>query len=240
MEKLKLISGDPYYVNDNMTIQNPTLEDIRVYGEQEYWQLVSMICSTSYDIRFNLDDMGIDYEDIEDFTVFCMIVPNMTPQETGILFGEFDFSKLSFKTDETEVFLEGKNGVVIDRVIYELIVHHIRELNGLKRNYKVAGNKKARRFYMEEERKILERKIKENAGKPPESTLEPLISALVNNADFKYDYTNVWSLPIYTLFDSAKRISKIVNYRNLMNGIYTGNVDSKKIPKKQMDWMGDL
>lgn len=241
MDKMGLLAGSPYVINSHITVYHPTLGDIRNYGEHEYWQLVSMLTSTSYDVRFQLDDMGFDYEDIDDFTVFCMMARLYSPEDTRIVFGDLDLTQLSPVFDGEDAMLENADGTIrIDRIIYELIVKQLRDINGLKRNYKTAGNKKAREFHMKEERRWLEEAAKRNAGKEPESTLTPLISALVNNGDFKYDYNTVWQLPIYAFMDAARRISKIMNYRNVMFGIYSGNVDSKKIPKSQLNWMGEI
>lgn len=242
MDKMSLLSGDPYVINSNITVKHPNLGSIRRYGEDRYWQLVSLITSTSYDLRFQLDDLGFDYEDIDDFTVFCMVAPGFPQEDTSIILGDLDLSQLKVEiSDDGDAYLSNEDeSVIIDRVIYELIVKQIREINGLKRNYKIAGNKRARKFYMEEERKMLEQKAQQRSDDESTSNLEPLISSLINNSNFKYDYESVWQLPIYTFMDAAKRITKLINYQNLMTGIYTGNVDSKKIPKKQMDLMGDL
>ena len=35
------------------------------------------------------------------------------------------------------------------------------------------------------------------------------------------------------------RIQKNLNYKNLMTGIYTGNIDAKKIPNSQLSWIGE-
>lgn len=242
MEKLPLIYGDPYVINSHITIKHPTVGLIKQYGEDRYWQLVSLLTSTSYDIRFQLDDMGFDYEDIDDFAVFCMIAPGFSQEETSIILGDLDLSQLEVTPSQyDDICLANEDqSVVIDRVIYELMVKQIRTINGLKRNYKIAGNKRARKFYMEEERKMLEQKAQQRFDDDSSSNLEPLIGFLVNNSNFKYDYESVLQLPIYTFMDAAKRVTKLINYQNLMTGIYTGNIDSKKIPKKQMDLMGEI
>ena len=239
IEKLLLLRGEPYEVNQHISINHPTLEDIERYGESRYWQLISSLTASSFDFRFQLDDMGFDYEDIDDFTVFCMLSPTLSKEESYILFGDIDFTKFRRDVDgEEKRLVNDESGLVIDQVHYELIVEFLRTLHGLKRNYKTFGNTMARKFYMEDERRNLERKLNEKSD--DESSYAQLVSALVNCAEFKYDYRTVWTMPIYTFMDSVHQVQKMMNYKNLMTGIYTGNIDSKKIPKKQLTWIGDL
>lgn len=239
MDKLRLLRGEPYIINDFITITHPLLGDIAKYGENKYWQLITSLTGTSYDFRFQLDDMGIDYEDVTDYMTFCMVFPTLPLSETSIILGNLDCTEFNpvFNEETEDIVLTTASGIKIDAVIYELIVGYLRELHGLKRNYKKAGNKAARKFYMEEERRELEQRIKEQKEAP--SMYEPLISSMVNCADFKYDYNSVWALPIYTFMDAVQRTQKIANYRNVMQGIYTGNIDAKKIPKDQLTWLTD-
>lgn len=239
IEKMMLLRGAPYEVNQHIVINHPTLEEIEKFGESKYWQLVSSLTASSFDFRFQLDDMGYDFEDIDDFTVFCMLVPTLSIEESSILFGELDFTKMQRDVSDEEIVLRNKAlGITIDKVHYELIVEFLRALHGLKRNYKTFGNKAARKFYMEDERRELEKRLAEK--KSDESSYAPLISALVNCAEFKYDYRTVWNMPIYAFMDSVHQVQKMMNYKNLMTGIYTGNIDSSKIPKKNLTWIGEL
>lgn len=70
--------------------------------------------------------------------------------------------------------------------------------------------------------------------------LVPLVSAMVNCEQFKYDHNTVWNLPIYVFMDSVKRIQKLKNYNQLMQGVYAGTIDSKTLSQDSFDWMGSL
>lgn len=241
MDKLSLLRGQgrPYFINDKVQIKLPTLKEIEEYGEKNYWNLIYNICSTSYDHRFMLDDAGVDYEDVNDFSIFCMIMPTFDVSETNILFGsDIDFQNFQeYRFNGEPVLYDNKCDIVISDIGYELIVEFLRNVHGIKRNYKIAGNKAARHYHMIEERKKLESEL---SSTKYSSTLEPLISALVNCADFKYDYSSVWNLTIYQLLDAVRRISNTDSVQHTMMGIYTGNIDPKKIPQKQLNWLGEL
>ena len=242
LDDTKVLRGDPYEVNQYITIRQPTLNEVVDYGANNYLSLIANMTATSYDCRFQLDDMGIDYEDVDDYTMFCMLVPLFTQKDTEILFGTLDFTKFNVCYGDEDVPYLSCGDIVIDEVIYQLIVDYFRGTYGLKRNFVHFGNSMARKYYMEDERRILEEKNK-NEDKH-KSWLAPLVSALVNCSDFSYNYETVWKLTICQFMDAVKRINKLNEYRNLNLGIYTGNIDTSKIPKnklnKQLNWMGEL
>lgn len=78
-----------------------------------------------------------------------------------------------------------------------------------------------------------------NKKSDDESQYAPLILSIVNCSEFKYDFESVFSLPIYTFMESIKQVQKMISYKNLMMGIYTGNVDSKNIPKEDKTWISE-
>ena len=237
ISKLELLKGDKYKINGNIVINHPTLGEIEQFGEKQYWSIVSTLTASSYDFRFQLDDMGYDYDEIDDYTVFCGFAPTLSIDETGIFFGNLDFQKFTLQADDNgDVLLVNCDGIKIDKIIYELIVDYLRSIHHLKRNYKIAGNQRARHFFLVEERKKLEDKMKQEKNNE-QTILGDTISALVNCNDFKYDYSSIWNLKIYSFMDSISRVQKNINYNNLMTGIYTGNIDSSKIPNSQMNWI---
>lgn len=244
IDKLALLRGNPYVINDKISILQPTLDEVEKFGNENFLALVATITATSYDFRFRLDDANIDYEDVDDFTMFTMLVSALTNGETKILFGDLDFESFQVELDEENeyFFLKNKDGVIIDTVIYQLIVDYLRAVHGLKRHFIHFGNEMARKFHMEDERRLLEeQKSKEtNEG----TWLEPLISAMVNCDNFKYSYENVWQLTFYQFMDAVKRIQKINESQNVSMGIYTGNIDTEKMGqtklREQLNWLGEL
>ena len=243
LDKVSLLRGKPYVINENIFILQPTLDEIEDYGNDDFLGLVATITATSYDFRFRLDDAGIDYEDIDDFTMFAMLAPVLSKEETKILFGDLDFQSFNIELDAEGdyFFLKNKDGVVIDQIIYQLIVDYLRAVHGLKRHFIHFGNEMARKFHMEDERRMLEEQKEKNENG---SWLEPLISAMVNCDNFKYSYENVWQLTFYQFMDAVKRIQKINESKNVSMGIYTGNIDTEKMGqtklREQLNWLGEL
>lgn len=239
-DEVGLFRGEDYAVNQYITLHQPTLKEIFDFGEQEYWNFISVVCATPSDFKHQLfDGYGLYFNEVDEFDLFCMFAGSFDKQRSQLIFGDLDFQKLSIRenkdTNLREIFDEN-SGLVIDKMIYTIITEYLRKLNGLKRNHEVPGTEGTRDWLIEESRDI----AKDNKDKEFKSFLMPIISALVNCGDFKYDYFNVWNLPIYAFLDSLKRIQHMKNIGYLMNGIYSGNILAKNIKKKELDWFCEM
>ena len=243
MDKLLLMRGLPYCLSEFVTINNPTLGQIADFGEEQYWGMVTELCSTSYDYRLMLEEGGIDYLDVDDYTMFRTICPGLNPDETNILIPNVDFSKLipaQHKGTERIVLANEDGQIVIDEFTYQLMVDFIRDMHGLERNFEIPGNKAAREVFMWEAREA-----RAMAGrKKYKSMLAPLISAMCNVDGFKYNYETIWDVNIYNFMDAIKRVQKIKQADHFTAGMYSGMMDVSKMGKGQINkitnWMDEL
>lgn len=243
--KLMLIAGDPYRITDKVAVNNPRLGDIRKFGEDKYWSILSQLCATSFDHRLSLEEAGIDYLTVDDWQMFYMSYLALEDDEVQILIPEVKFSELrpAVVNENGEIALVNKDmEIVINQFVYYEIVDFLRQCHGIERNYKIPGNSVARQIYMREAREARERALRSKSK--PVDYLEPLISAMCNSQGFKYNYETVWNLPIYTFMDATRRIQKIKSADSLMNGMYGGMLDVSKMNKaqlnKDLNWMGEL
>lgn len=243
MDKLALMRGKPYHVTDSISIINPTIGQIVDFGEDRYWGMLSQLCSTSFDHRLSLEELGIDYLTIDDWHMFLNTRYALKYEDTSIIFPGVNFPELKLYEEESSgrlLLRDNSETIQIDEVVYTLMVEFVRECHGLKRNYKIPGNQAAREVYMREAMEA-----REFAGRrKPKSTLEPLVSALCNSDGFKYNYDTVWGVNIYNFMDALKRIQKINSANHLLGGIYGGMLDTSKMNKgqlnKDLNWMGEL
>lgn len=184
-----------------------------------------------------LDDAGIDFTTISDFELFMMLFPAYANDDISILFGDLDLSDMGIyvnKQNGNRVIYSPQNDLIIDEATYLNMAQIVRKINLLMRVNKKAGNDEAKKYLIEKNRK----KQKRLARKNPESELEKLIIALVNQKDFKYNYEQVMDLPIYNFYQSFKQIQTNINFENTMRGIYAGTLDSKKITDKScLSWI---
>lgn len=243
IDKLLLFQGKPYRISNLVSVNNPTLGQIADFGEERYWNLVTHLCATSFDYRLLLDETGIDYVDIDDWTMFYNMYRTFDYEETKILLPSIDFSTLHlYKNDESDqvVMMNDTDEIVINDAIYYELIEFIRNCHGLERNFKIPGNKTAREIYMREAREV-----RDLAGRKKfKSHLEPLISALCNIEGFKYNFDTIWDLSIYAFMDAIRRIQKIKSADHLMGGMYSGMLDIGKMNKgklnKELNWLGEL
>jgi hypothetical protein len=206
-------------------------------GEQQYFSAVQHICSTSSDMKYPLHQMGYDWEKVEDYQMFMMIVQSLTPDQTHLIFGDIDLSKLSprqKKDSEDVVLIDLDSGVYIDEMIYLKIVNYLRKIHGFKRNEIRAESEFTHDMLIEVEKSDLEKA----KNKPYKSFLLPLISSV--KARQGYTKETIFNMQIAEFLDEVNRLQIIVNTDALLGGAYSGMMDTKKIKKSEFNWMRDI
>ena len=239
IDQLKLFRGEGYKINDKILIRQPTLEEIVDFGEQRYFGLVRTICSTPADRKVEIwDKLHVFWEKIDEYDLFISLFQTLQKSEVSILFGDMDFTtfKLGTQTGLPDLVLKNKDQVVIDRAIHKLMTDYLRQIHKLKKNVDTGFNDAPRKIMIEDDRDEMALQMQ----KPFQSLLLPLISSLTNCPEFKYRWDDVWTLPIGVFMDSVERVQKHKSYNFVMQGIYSGCVDMKKLDKKELHWMGDL
>jgi len=178
------------------------------------------------------------WDEIDEYELFLATFMSIKDEDLTIFFPTLDTSsfKERFNPDTGEFVICNDNGVVIDRAVHVLITDHLRFLHSLTKNTDVGYDKYTKDIMIEDDRDALAAARR----KPYQSHLWPIISSMTNCVEFKYRYDDVWTLPIGVFMDAVRRVNKQKDYNHIMLGVYTGNVDSKKIRKKELDWMGEL
>lgn len=240
-DELKIYKGDDILVKEGIIIHQPTLEEICEYGEKEYFSMIHTLASVGADMKWQLEDLGIDYSKISDFQLFCSLLSKFyTQEQTKIILGDLNLNnfKICMDKNNSEIILyDVKNGVKIDEYTYLTMTDAIRKIHGLQRNNQLPGNETTRKILIEEDRENYEL----NKNKPYKSTLLNYISAMVNSEGFKHNINDVWGMKIYAFINSVQRISKIKHAGQLMQSGYSGfGINLNDISKKEIDWLGEL
>lgn len=245
-DKLKIYFGDDLRINKFITVHNPVINDIIETGEQEYFSMVNNFCAIPSDMKSVLWDAGIDWTEISDYELFCHLVTSFPLESTKILFGDLDFTKFELgrkiEIDEPVLYqeVELKDGtkdlIIIDQHIYLLIVEFLRSIHRIKPKVEKAATKTVKQILINEDRA----KRNLNKDKPFESILFPLVSSLVNTAEFKYGVDEVRNMSLYAFMDSVTRIQLVKSSDALLKGCYGGMIDTSKINKKDLNWMRDI
>ena len=237
IDSLGLYFGDPYVINENISVLQPTIGDIAQYGERKYFSVVHTITAIPSDMKSQLWDLGIDWEEISDFELFMMLAPTLDVETTRIILGNVDLSKLKpYKNNQNDqiVLADRETGLVIDMLIYERIVNYLRKVHGLKKKVEHAGNKYTKRILIDEDRK----QIEINKNKPYKSFLTPLVSSVKCRMGYTMDY--VKNMGLFEFFDDLSRLGVIVQADAAINGQFSGFCDTSKMPKEIFDWTRDI
>lgn len=233
VDELSLYFGEPYVVNDYITITLPKIGEVVKYGERQYYSMIQTITAIPSDMKSQLFDMGLDWTQVEDFQLFMMLAPTLPKDKTYILFGDLDFQAMrpfQNKQNGAVVLFNPQTNAVIDELAYGKMHAYLCFAHNLTKKVEKAANEFTKKFMIEEDRQ----KIAYNQKQPYKSFLRPLISAVKCRMGYTLDY--VKNMGLYEFMDDLNRLQVIVNADALLQGSYSGMVDTSKIPKKNFDW----
>ena len=231
--------GMDYIINENIRVRHPTMGEICEFGEQEYYGMATGLTCNPSAYKVALWDMGIDYTTLNDFDFFIMMSQSLPKEMTAPLLSDLDLSQLILgKNEETDEIvlcanINGEPKIIIDKAIYHLLTDYLRKIHGFEKKVEIPADEYTKKYLIERERKRIARQKKT----PFKSMLRPLISSMVNQPGFKYNYQTVWDLPITVFNDSVNRIQKFLHYAQTMAGVYAGTVDLKQVNKEELNWL---
>lgn len=239
IDELKIyFAGYPYQVNDGITMISPTVGDIIDFGETEYFSAVHYLTCIPSDMISTLWDMGIDWEELEDFDLFIMLSRALHKDDLKLIFTDLDLAKMEIQVnpENGEMFLRNeRTNQTIDRLAYNKIAHYLRTIHGIEPKIKKAKNKTTKRLLIETDRQDKQRATKD--AEKHKSQLIPLISAMMRFPGFKYKTNELKECTLYEFMDTVKGASIYISSTSLLQGSYSGFCDTSKIKKENFDWM---
>lgn len=244
VDELKLYLGSEIKIANGITLCQPTIGDIATYNESEYFSMAQTLCATPSSMKVMLDDMKLNYMEIDDFQLFILLcsLQAFPPDKTKPLLGDLDLTKFKphpyGETQEVALFngeydKDGKP-IVITSIVYEILMTYIRKMHGFKKQVELAKNEITRKILIDEDRKAARR----NKDKPYKSLLVPLISALQGRQGYTRDY--ICNMGLYEFMNQINRVQIIVQADAALGGMYSGFVDTSKMDKTVLDWMRDI
>lgn len=239
IDELQMYFCEPFQINDKITIYQPSIGDVVSFGERKYYGMVHTLTCIPSDMKSQLDDMQINYMEISDFELFVMLTRGLTSEMTKLLLGELDLSKfvpcMNTETDEL-VLYDQDNDIVIDRLIYMKMVEYIRKMHGIKPKIEKAANETTRKILIQLDRD----RIKKSQKEPYKSQLKGLISAMMRYPGFKYKKNELKECGLYEFMDTVQGSQIYISSTALLQGSYSGMIDTSKINKKEFNWMRGL
>lgn len=232
----KLLYADRFDINDKISIHIPTVGEVLDH-EDQYYEVVYSIIATPYDLMVQLDDNGIDFTKINAFELFCLLFGQIREMDTSLVFGDLDLKKFSVAVNNQNgeyVLRDEEDDITIDRAIHGQICACLRKILNIPKTEKQPGNEEGRIYMLEKARKKAKRKQRK---KQSDSQIEDLIIALVNSAEFPYDYASVRDISIYQFYASLKQIVHKVKFDKTMIGVYAGTVSIDKLGTDERSWI---
>lgn len=233
-----MLNADRVYITDKIYVRIPSVGEA-IEDEQLYYGILHALTSVPYQNMVLLDDAGLDYTEISEYELFCMVFPSLAKTDLSIIFGDLntsDYDVYYDNSNSTTILYSPTNGMdyKIDEFVYKKLSDTLRKINNIEKVKFKPGNEEAKRYLLEKERK----RQKRNANKPYEPYLEKLVVALVNRTEFKYNYEETMNLSMYKFNQSFKQIQTSITFDNTMIGVYAGTVDTSKMKDKScLSWI---
>lgn len=240
VDELKLYFGDDIKIADGIVIKQPTIGQIKEFGEARYFSILQTLCATPSSMKVQLADLKpnpLDWMKVTDWQLFMMLCPSFTPEQTSLVLGDLDLSQLRphpFGETEEVVLSNEDHTIIINEIIYEVMVTYLRKMHGFHKQVDKAGNEITKRVLIDDERKTMER----NKDKPYKSFLLPLVSSLQGRMKCTKEY--IRNMGVTEFFNQINRAQIIVQADAALTGSWSGMVDTKKLPKETFDWMRDI
>jgi len=253
-DMLKMYFGDPYVVDlpnvaGSITILQPTIGDIVRIGETKFYNTLNIFTTNTTAYRLPLWKMGIDWNTISDFDLFCMLYQGIDNDVIQLLFKDLDFSKFQLMSkqkldsdnpEDVEVVLYDADAKIeINQDVYEHIAQYLREMFKTFPENEFTKDKMLKKWWIDKDQREAARKEKKNEDENKTSILS-IISACVNHPGFKYNVQQLRDIGVCQFYDSVQRLQIYENATACMGGMYSGMVDSSKIKPEQYNFMRSI
>ena len=244
LKNVSLIGRRKYKINEDISVYIPTIGEIRGDCDEDeigYQEMVNLFMVTSTNYMVELDNMGINFENISDWQLFGMLFSGLNGRNLSLLFGVDAIANFQMQmcNEDNSIFyiIDEKANIKITQEEYEKISIILCKINNVTKEHRKFSNEFSRKHAIERLITVSKRN-KERNKNSSSSYLDNYITALVCTADFPYNYETVLNVTLHDFIASIKQIKKKYSVDNYHLGIYTGNIDinKSKISQKDLDW----
>ena len=255
---LQMYFGEPYVIDlentvGSITIYSPTIGDVISIGEKKFFDTLNLFITNTTQWRLPLWEMGLDWNKLSDFDLFCVIHGQANKDVTRLIFGDLDFSdfqqyeKVIGQDDDgndiKELSLLNKEMMIeINKDVYNHISQYLRAVFNIYPEEKITNSEALKMWYINKDkraRRDAEEKAK-NGKSPPPPSIQPLISACINHPGFKYKLKELKEVGVMEFYDSVSRLQIYEQCTALMKGMYSGFIDTKHISPDDYNWMREI
>ena len=245
-DRLKIYFGEPYTIpcrHGEITLLSPTIGDIISLGEAKFYSALNIIVANTTSYRAFLWDLQLDWNEVSDFELFCMIYKGINPEASGLLFGDLDFSLFEVKVLNTVaekklVLANEEQNVEIDEDVYQQMHQYYQLMFNMHPEDLLTNEERMKRWWIAKDKREQERKAKKKDDKS--YSIQPIISALVNHPGFKYKLQELREVGVAEFYDSVQRLQIYEQSTALLKGLYSGMISGKDIKPEQYNFMKEI
>lgn len=249
-DKLQMYFGMPYIIDlpsaeGSITISVPTMRILIGLGEKRFLQTINIFTTNTTEYRLVLWDAGVDWNEISDFELFCMLYKQIDSEVSKQIFKDINFDDFElFKKTEGEneviVLYNEKLNIEINEEVYQHIAQYLRIIFRIDPQEKITKDRFLKDMYIQKDRREAVRRKKKTDEEGNNASIQPLISACVNHPGFKYKLNEVLDMGIYEFYDSVGRLNIYESTTAVLKGMYSGMVDSKAFKPEDFNFMKEL
>ncbi len=248
---LQMYFREPYVIDldsvrGSITIVQPTIGDIIGIGEEKFYKTLYLFITNTTTYRLALWEQGKDWNEMSDFELFLMLVPEIDNTVSNLFFKDLDWSKFKLYQKQVgeDIFLslyDDENDIEIDENVYNHISQYLRSVFNIYPEEKLTDNKIMKEWFIEKDQRQLNiNKEKEKMGKKESNSMQSILSACVNHPGFKYKLSELRDVGVCEFYDSVKRLQIYESTTALMKGMYSGMISSKDIPPEDYNFMQEF
>lgn len=246
-DRLKVYFGEPYTIpcrHGEVTLLSPTIGDIIAIGEAKFYSTLNLIVANTTSYRLFLWELNLDWNEVSDFELFCMIYKQVDPDVSKLLFGDLDFSTFEIKLLNVDeqikklVLVSEEQNVEIDEDVYQQMHQYYQLVFNMKPEELLTAEDRMKRWWIAKDKREQERKAKKKDDKT--YSIQPMVSALVNHPGFKYKLKELKEVGVAEFYDSVKRLQIYEQSTALLKGMFSGMISSRDIDSEQYNWMKEI
>jgi len=227
-----LFSGkkNDIYLDCGLKIKQYSIEDINEngIGYNRYENIIWSLTRYSYEFKFDLEDMGIDYKEVNTYDIFAMISQSRDMKEV--------IEDLNFLFDDSfniiNGYLQSVRGIINKDTIEE-----IKEIFERIMFFK---KPKERKPANEDAKKMIKMQIKKNSKKKVAYDLYSIMYSIVLSPHSNETYESMLKRTPHQIYASYLNINQQKDFDNTMSGIYSGVISSKDIDFNKINWINKL
>lgn len=250
-DKLRMYFGKPYVINlpsadGKVTVLVPKISQLLDLGEERFYNTLNIFTTntTQYRLVLHRAEPPIDWCEISDFELFISLYKQADMEVVNCLFdnlplNEFElYAKQQPNGERSVTMYHMPTKTEINEEVYQHIAQYLRQVFMIHVEEKITKDPILKAMYYQKDEVAFERaKQKKEKGEDEQSSIQPLVSSCINHPGFKYKLHELEEVNICEFYDSVGRLRIYENTRALLQGSYSGMMDTSKIDMESFNFM---